>query len=63
MHSLWNWLGGKKTYLLGLIGIAVVVLKASGDALEGSAVDWGSVVQQVVAALTAMALRHGIARQ
>jgi hypothetical protein len=58
--DLWNRLRGRKTYLLAMTCLAGVLLRAGADSLQGSAVDWERVLQEVFACLMAMSLRHAV---
>jgi hypothetical protein len=61
LFDLWNWLKGKKTYLLALLCMLMVLLKACSDSLNGVTVDWEQVMHQMLTCLMTMALRHGLA--
>src|SRR5262245_7514583 len=60
MSQLWNFLKGKKTYVLAMSCIGTIVLKAIADQLEGVAVDWPHVAQEIIACLMMMAVRHSV---
>ena len=62
MFALWDRLRGKKTYLLSAICMAIVLLRTWSQHLEGTPIDWNQVMQQLVACLATMALRHGVAQ-
>jgi len=61
LFDLWNWLKGKKTYLLSLICMAMVLLRSASDSLNGTEVDWENVLHQMLTCLITMALRHAVA--
>jgi hypothetical protein len=60
IFDLWTWLKGKKTYLLAMICMAMVLLKATSESLNGITVDWEIVLHQMLACLITMALRHAV---
>jgi hypothetical protein len=53
--SLWAWLRGKKTYV---IGAGSILLAIGVDGLQNN--DWGGAWTKVEAALLAMGIRHGL---
>lgn len=57
MQAFWNWLKGKKTYILCAVGIGLVALEHAGISIPGVHIDDNAVWQ----AATVAALRHGVA--
>ena len=58
---MWEWLQGKKTYILAIAGILLVLLSTLVQALNGEPIDWQVVGEQIVGLLLAMTVRNAIA--
>lgn len=53
--SLVTWVNGKKTYIVSIIAILYIVSQALIHAIT-----WETAVPEIMAALSAMTIRHGI---
>ena len=63
MKTAWDFLSGKKTYILAGLGALLMIAHKAGLVIPGVSIDDASITQNLYVLAMAVAVRHGLSTE